>query len=341
VVKDLTLVKDFLWEYIEQEALADRILQAKAHGKFIKRPANGHSCWMQASIETARRHGKGLVLSKNPGSHAARELRRQAHAFISDRENIPENKYGIYGRSLIDDEDFKQELHEHLNNVGDYCRAQDLVDYCAQPEVLERLGRKKTISLSTAQKWMQQMDYRWMKTPKGQYVDGHEREDVVYFRQNKFLPALQSLRSCMRQFASEDEASTEPPTSVRPVVVWYHDESTFYAHDRRTLRWFNHQRHKILPQPKGEGVSLMVADFVSADYGWLRSPDGKKNARVYFKAGKNRDGYFDNQAVLDQTAEAIDLVKKYFPDEDHVFVFDNATTHTKRPDDAITAIGMT
>ncbi|KAH8825979.1 hypothetical protein DL96DRAFT_1466400, partial [Flagelloscypha sp. PMI_526] len=233
------------------------------------------------------------------------------------------------------------ELHEHLNNVGDYCRAQDLVDYCAQPEVLEQLGCKKTISLSTAQKWMQQMDYRWMKTPKGQYVDGHEREDVVHFRQNKFLPALQSLRSRMQQFASEDGASTEPPTSVRPVVVWYHDESTFYAHDRRTLGWFNHQRHKILPQPKGEGVSLMVADFVSADYGWLCSPDGKKNARVYFKAGKNRDGYFDNQAVLDQTAEAIDLVKKYFPDKDHVFVFDNATTHTKRPDDAITAIGMT
>jgi hypothetical protein len=30
----------------------------------------------------------------------------------------------------------------------------------------------------------------------------------------------------------------------------------------------------------------MVADFVSTDYGWLRSPDGKQEAHVLFKVGK-------------------------------------------------------
>ena len=38
---------------------------------------------------------------------------------------------------------------------------------------------------------------------------------------------------------------------------------------------------------KGDGASLMVADFVSADYRWLRSPDGKESARVLFKAGSS------------------------------------------------------
>jgi hypothetical protein len=29
----------------------------------------------------------------------------------------------------------------------------------------------------------------------------------------------------------------------------------------------------------------MVADLISADYGWLRSPDGKKSARVLIHPG--------------------------------------------------------
>ena len=81
----------------------------------------------------------------------------------------------------------------------------------------------------------------------------------------------------------------------------------------------------------------MVADFVSADYGWLRSPDGRESARVLFKAGKNREGYFTNENILNQTEDAINIVEKYYSHDDHVFVFDNATTHLKRPDTALSA----
>jgi len=51
----------------------------------------------------------------------------------------------------------------------------------------------------------------------------------------------------------------------------------------------------------------MVAHFVSADYGWLQSPDGKETACVHFKAGKNREGYFTNENILKQTQTAMDL----------------------------------
>jgi hypothetical protein len=34
----------------------------------------------------------------------------------------------------------------------------------------------------------------------------------------------------------------------------------------------------------------MVANFVSADYGWLQSPDEKESAPIIFKAGKTQDG---------------------------------------------------
>jgi hypothetical protein len=73
----------------------------------------------------------------------------------------------------------------------------------------------------------------------------------------------------------------------------------------------------------------MAAHFVSADYGWLSSPDGMKTAQILFHAGKVRDGYFDNENIWQHLALSMDLVEKYYPDEDHVFIFDNATTHLK------------
>lgn len=85
----------------------------------------------------------------------------------------------------------------------------------------------------------------------------------------------------------------------------------------------------------------MPTDFFSAEYGWLRSRDGKRSARVLFRAGKNRDGYFDNVDVREQLAKAMDLVEAEYPDEDHVFVFDNAKTHSKRPEGFQSALKMT
>jgi len=84
----------------------------------------------------------------------------------------------------------------------------------------------------------------------------------------------------------------------------------------------------------------MVADFVSADHGWLCSPDGTESAQVLFKAGKARDGYFTNEEIIMQVANAMDILEKYFSDEDHIFVFNNATTHLKRADDALCARKM-
>jgi hypothetical protein len=91
---------------------------------------------------------------------------------------------------------------------------------------------------------------------------------------------------------------------------------------------------------KGEGASLMIADFVSADYGWLRSADGLKEARDIFKAGKARDGYYTHEDIIQQANRAIDILQTDYPNEDHILVFDNATTHFKRADNALSARKM-
>jgi hypothetical protein len=185
---------------------------------------------------------------------------------------------------------------------------------------------------------MKKLDYRWTKTGlKGQYVDGHEHEDVVAYRQKVFLPAVKGFRQRARDWSCEDQADQPfPRPNERHVVMWFHDESTFYANDRRKSGWV-HKTETAVPYAKGEGPSQMVADVISADYGWLRSPDGKEQAWVFFKAGKNREGYFTSDEILEQATKVMDILDKHYPNEDHVLVFDNATTHTKRADGALSA----
>ena len=63
-------------------------------------------------------------------------------------------------------------------------------------------------------------------------------------------------------------------------------------------------------------------------------------ARIYFKAGKNRDGYFGFADLLRQVKIAIEIFEKRFPHARAVFAFDNATSHQKRAEDALSARHM-
>lgn len=51
------------------------------------------------------------------------------------------------------------------------------------------LNFPKSVCLRTAQRWLAKLGWIYGRNKKG-YVDGHEREDVVDYRQNVFLPKL-------------------------------------------------------------------------------------------------------------------------------------------------------
>ncbi|KAH9948611.1 hypothetical protein B0H21DRAFT_777826 [Amylocystis lapponica] len=215
----------------------------------------------------------------------------------------------------------------------------DIVDYLTRPDVQTRLLFKKTISLATAKRWMTKIGYRWAKAPRGQYIDGHERKDVVRYRQDTFLPFFEKLDGQMRVWTNDGVEDPGTISAERDTVVWFHDESTFYANDRRKSCWV-HSSATAVPEPKGEGASLMVADFISADHGWLRSPDGTEDARVVFKAGIGRDGYFINENIVAQAHRMMDVAVKLYPRKRHRAAYDNAPTHRKRPDGALSARKM-
>lgn len=114
-----------------------------------------------------------------------------------------------------------------------------------------------------------------------------------------FLPAITEAEHRTRAWILTHLDELGPLPQNRIVVIWFHDELTFYANDRCEIVW-EHRDAKPTPRPKGEGPSFMVADLVSVDYGWLRGITVNDDAHVYFKCGVNRDGYFKNEDIIKQ-----------------------------------------
>lgn len=159
--------------------------------KYIK----GISSWTIASLETAQ--------DWEVGDYKARQIRVWTRKFISDRHALPISKLikGDWNACLLDRKpELKTALCEHFQTIGKYVCAMDIVDFMQQPAVMQEHNLTKPISLSTAQAWMHRLSFQWSKAPTGQFVDGHERDDVVDYRMKTFLPALAELSRLARTF---------------------------------------------------------------------------------------------------------------------------------------------
>jgi len=146
---------------------------------------------------------------------------------------------------------------------------------------------------------------------------------------------MSELRARKRTWSRENEPF-EGPLPGLEVIEWLHDKVIFYAHDQVGRAWY-HKDAPAKPYKKGEGPSLMVAHLVSAKFGWLESPDGKKSARVVMSPGKNKDGYFTSDEIIAQAHTAMDILDEYYPGYEHVLIYDNAPMHLKRPEDSLSA----
>jgi hypothetical protein len=227
-------------------------------------PENPDITWRKASLSVsiAKGHGKGH----------AETLRAWGRAYLADPTFIPRTSYGQSQEPLIEYDEFRIDLQEYLHSIGKYITAISVVQYTAQLDIQAMWGLTKLISKATAQRWLKNLDYRWRREWKGLYLDGHERPDVVEYRQHTYLHKWEEMEPRMQSYATI-ELYTHMDPIIRRIVVWYHDECTFSTYDKRLLLWI---LLSASPEPsrKGEGKTLMVSDLISADYGWLQSPDG-------------------------------------------------------------------
>ena len=133
---------------------------------------------------------------------------------------------------------------------------------------------KPIISERTTRRCLsRKLGWRYGRHKNRMYIDGHEQWDVVEYREQ----FVERFKEYKRQFHTRDDAGIEslPSGFLVPrvigcfcLVLITHDESTFYQNDQRNIHWGCPGGNNT-PKPKGEGASLMVSDFLTADWGRL------------------------------------------------------------------------
>ncbi|KIK80988.1 hypothetical protein PAXRUDRAFT_88551, partial [Paxillus rubicundulus Ve08.2h10] len=106
--EQLEWMKNFLWMFCD--------LTRKVEVK-----GNQSSHWIAASLATAQTTMKEKWF--------VRKLHLWLNAYILDQEDLPLDCFGGWKTSKIDDEDLATKLHLHLQGIGKYIKANNLVQY--------------------------------------------------------------------------------------------------------------------------------------------------------------------------------------------------------------------
>jgi hypothetical protein len=136
-----------------------------------------------------------VSVSMGRGRHCAHELAKLVQQFIQDRTFLPTNLYGDWNQSMLVDQDLANDINLYLQEIGKDITAIKLVHFLARPEVKQKHGITKKISERTAHRYLNALGYQYRTPIKGQYADGHEHKDVVWYRDHKFLPNWKALES--------------------------------------------------------------------------------------------------------------------------------------------------
>jgi hypothetical protein len=164
---------------------------------YMREQSKVKSLWIAALAQATQAHGK------KPGH--ARNLQSHTRKFVESC-TVLVNLFGAWTKSRIKtDKKFAQDINLHLQSLGKYVKAHNIVTYLDQPDVKLKWGLKKTISDATAKRWMNKLGYHWVKKHHGMYVDGHKQEDVVQYQQSVFLPAWYKVERHMQSWTSNNE----------------------------------------------------------------------------------------------------------------------------------------
>jgi hypothetical protein len=259
--------------------------------QYINLRLAGHRC-MEAS--------QTIAVSIGKGKYQARLIRTWTQNFVIYR-SIPTSMRGKHQKikSLLGDEDIYQMITEYLRSVGCDVTVEKFKEYIEQ-EVFPSVGieNKKSISNTTVRAWLKHFGWTFRIGAKDIYYDGHERSDVLEYRQ-EFLAEMEQLEQWMPKPSDDDIMTLIEPNlnegDKRHILVT-HDESVFYANDGKKTFWgpIGHQPLR----KKGTGLSLHVSDFLTEVDGRLKFEQDE--ACVTMKPGVNRDGWWKTEDLIAQ-----------------------------------------
>lgn len=261
------------------------------------------------------------------GKHGARQLRVWTRQWVAQRV-LPTSKRGMHTKmySLFNDPVIVAELrtflrsnkwamnpdklsqftqHKLIPSVADeYLRhiiktempkgLKRYMEVVLFPRIHLKVGRG--VSISTARRWMRREGFRFESYRKGLYYDGHDRADVVEYRQQSFLPEMERHKQRLVQYIVSDveqEFLYNPNNYVeRRLVLCAHDEMTAQAHDGKAKSWVLDNQHAL--RKKGVGRGIHQSDIICSTVGWL--PEASQTLEY----GKNYEGYWTGELFIKQ-----------------------------------------
>ena len=128
-------------------------------------------------------------------------------------------------------------------------------------------GCPQQIQPRTAIKWLHCLGFRPQSQKKSVYIDGHERDDVVEYR-NLYLRKLEILSSTLLPPPSSDDCltaiATGNPSATKHLVLIFHDVSSFHANEAQSTMWAEEGRVPNRPKNQAAAAAEVAAAAVAA-----------------------------------------------------------------------------
>ncbi|PKC53250.1 hypothetical protein RhiirA1_479693, partial [Rhizophagus irregularis] len=250
------------------------------------------------------------LLVYNKGTYKAKQIRIWAKCWI-EYGTLPKSLQGCHQKikSIIDDEDVIERSLLFVRKKEGKITPKEYQTYVKEV-LFSRLGMeesKKLISIKTSCIWLKKLGLIPQSRKKGIYFDGHEREDVVEYRK-EFLDKMLSYEKFMPTFEGENMEQKNlvllPNKKLHILIT--HNEYLFYANDDRPVVWAPIGEPPL--RKKGQGKSIMVSDFLLETDGRLKLnedeillyPEIPVEARKFLRPGKNEEGWWTAEHLLDQ-----------------------------------------
>ncbi|KIJ39220.1 hypothetical protein M422DRAFT_258109 [Sphaerobolus stellatus SS14] len=289
-------------------------------------------------IDASRRAAESHKLSENWGG---RMVRSWVTCWINTRE-LPSSKRGCHSKvySLLDDPEICTELHSYIRsnkwaidpkklalfskqklipNEASKCLHQivntemptGLKKYM-ELELFPRIQMKvaKGVSLSTACCWLVKEGFQYTAHKKALYYDGHERPDVVQYRQDVFVPEMRSYGQRLVKYdvgdVKEEENMGKALASVplETIRKWEHRMKRWleaYGNgldgkgaEKQVRKFSSRQTRKSNFEIVSQCTDIFVKAFIPFEYG-SRS---QNQARWNYNCSFNPPIKFDHILVL-------------------------------------------
>jgi hypothetical protein len=319
-LKDIDyLIKSKKTKYLSgpQGLQARRTLAIQSHLRIV---VKNQRFSIDASERAAESHGFAAVW----GGRLVRSWTRE----YTKTRTLPVSKYGRHGKvaSLLNDPAIAAELRAYVRSnkwainpaklaqftqkelipsaADQYLKhivneeipkgLKQYLEYVLFPRIQLKVARG--ISLSTARRWLHREGFQYISHKKGLYFDGHDRPDVVAYRQEVFLPEMLAYHARLVRYkvgSPDEEEDIKPANYVeRRLVLCPHDESTSQANDSHDKAWTLEDQHQL--RKKGAGRGLHTSGVITATVGYL------EEATQIIEYGKNYDGYWTGEMFVKQ-----------------------------------------